>query len=98
VTCGITFTFGGLRVDADCCVLDEGGQIHLGVVPCTGTQAPDTGAVLDRVRRVLDMIGFDPAEVVDQLVLTPACGLAGASASYARAALAAVHEAAHELG
>jgi tricarballylate dehydrogenase len=26
VTCGITFTFGGLRVDADCCVLDEGGQ------------------------------------------------------------------------
>jgi tricarballylate dehydrogenase len=26
VTCGITFTFGGLRVDADCCVLDEGGR------------------------------------------------------------------------
>jgi tricarballylate dehydrogenase len=26
VTCGITFTFGGLRVDANCCVLDEGGQ------------------------------------------------------------------------
>jgi len=26
VTCGITFTFGGLRVDAECCVLDEGGQ------------------------------------------------------------------------
>jgi tricarballylate dehydrogenase len=26
VTCGITFTFGGLRVDADCCVLDESSQ------------------------------------------------------------------------
>jgi tricarballylate dehydrogenase len=26
VTCGITFTFGGLRVDDACCVLDEGGR------------------------------------------------------------------------
>ena len=26
MTCGIAFTFGGLRVDADCCVLDEGGK------------------------------------------------------------------------
>jgi tricarballylate dehydrogenase len=26
VTCGITFTFGGLRVDQECCVLDEGGE------------------------------------------------------------------------
>lgn len=26
VTCGITFTFGGLRVDNECCVLDEGGD------------------------------------------------------------------------
>ena len=79
-------------------VLDEGGSVHLGVLPSSGRSAPDTGAVIDRVRRVLEMIGFDPAEVLDQLVLTPACGLAGSSASYTRAALAAVHEAARELG
>jgi hypothetical protein len=33
-----------------------------------------------------------------QLVLTPACGLAGASPTYAKAALGAVRAAAAELG
>jgi methionine synthase II (cobalamin-independent) len=79
-------------------VLDEGGLVLLGVVPSTGLSAPATRAVVERVLRLLDMLGFDPAEVADQLVLTPGCGLAGASASYARGALRAVREAAAELG
>ena len=33
VTCGITFTFGGLRVDAECCVLDEGGPASRAFMP-----------------------------------------------------------------
>ncbi len=57
-----------------------------------------TKAAVERVQRLLDMLGFDPAEVADQLVLTPACGMAGASASYARSALRTVREAAAELG
>ncbi len=78
--------------------LDEGSRVLLGVVPSTGDSAPATRGVVERVQRLLDMLGFDPAEVADQLVFTPACGMAGASPSYARAALHAVHEAAAELG
>jgi methionine synthase II (cobalamin-independent) len=79
-------------------VLDQGGQAWLGVVPSGGSAEPTTRAALDRTRRLLDMLGFDPEEVSDRVVLTPACGLAGAGASYARAALRAVREAAAELG
>ena len=62
----------------------------LGVVPSTdpGT-APTERQVTERVLRWLDMLGLDPATVADQLVLTPACGLAGATA-WARRALAGV--------
>ena len=31
VTCGVTFTFGGLRVDADAHVLDDGGEVIPGL-------------------------------------------------------------------
>lgn len=78
-------------------VLDEGGQAWLGVVPTTSEHAPTTNAALDRTRRLLDMLGYDPEEVADRLVLTPACGLAGATPAYALAALRAVREAAVEL-
>jgi hypothetical protein len=44
------------------------------------------------------MLGFDREEVSDQLVLTPACGLAGASTAYTKHALGAVRAAAAELG
>ena len=66
--------------------------------PSTGEAAPSTTPVVERVRRLLDMLGLDAGEVADQLVLTPACGLAGATPSYARGALRAVREAAAELG
>ena len=78
--------------------LDEGARVLLGVVPSTGEAVPATRSVVERVLRLLDMLGFDPDEVADQLVLTPACGMAGATPSYARAALHAVQEAAAELG
>ncbi len=78
--------------------LDAGGRLLLGVVPSTGTDAPATGGAVARVRRLLDMLGLDPAEVADRLVLTPACGLAGAAPSYAVGALRALREAAREIG
>ena len=80
-------------------MLDEGGQAWLGVVGTEGAQVASTQAALDRARRALDMLGHDPGEVADLVVLTPACGLAGASpADRARAALRACREAATELG
>jgi methionine synthase II (cobalamin-independent) len=78
--------------------LDEGAQVHLGVVPSAGGTLPSAKAPLERVLRLLDMLGFDPDEVSAQLVLTPSCGLAGAEPAYAKAALGAVREAAGELG
>jgi methionine synthase II (cobalamin-independent) len=79
-------------------VLDEGAIVLLGVVPSSGATVPPTRSVVDRVLRLLDMLGFDPGEAADQLVLTPACGLAGATPSYAGAALRTLREAAAELG
>jgi methionine synthase II (cobalamin-independent) len=68
--------------------LDAGERVLLGVVPATDpARVPTEQQVVDRVLRLLDMLGFDPEEVVDQLVLTPSCGLAGASAAYTRTAL-----------
>jgi methionine synthase II (cobalamin-independent) len=78
--------------------LDEGARVLLGVLPSTGEAVPATRPVVERVLRLLDMLGFDPDEVADQLVLTPACGMGGATPSYARAALRALEEAAAELG
>lgn len=78
--------------------LDEGAQVYFGAVASTGENAPSAKAPLERVLRLLDMLGFDPEEVADQVVLTPSCGLAGASASYAQGTLRALQEAATELG
>ncbi len=37
----------------------------------------------ERVQRWLDMLGLDPDGVGEHLVVTPTCGLAGASAEWA---------------
>jgi methionine synthase II (cobalamin-independent) len=79
-------------------LLDEGGRAWLGVVPSTGERVPEVRAATDRVRRLLDMLGWDADEVADRLVLTPACGMAGASPAYARGVLGVLVEAARGLG
>ena len=99
---------GGVSVDLDALAaggyeelaiaVDEGAQVFLGVVPSTGEAAPSAKAPLERVLRLLDMLGFDPEEVAGQLVFTPSCGLAGARPAYARGVLRALREAAAELG
>jgi methionine synthase II (cobalamin-independent) len=70
--------------------LDAGERVALGVVPSTDPDADPSidgsteKAVIERVLRLLDMLGLDPDGVSDQLVLTPSCGLAGATATWAR--------------
>jgi methionine synthase II (cobalamin-independent) len=69
--------------------LEAGERVALGVVPSLDpAEAPGDKAVTERVLRWLDMLGLDAEEVADRLVVTPACGLAGASWSWARRALA----------
>ncbi|MFC7495915.1 MULTISPECIES: methionine synthase [unclassified Nocardioides] len=68
--------------------LESGETVALGVVPTLDPPAPPTDAQLtESVLRWLDMLGLDPVEVGERLVITPACGLAGASPAWARRAL-----------
>ena len=62
--------------------------VGLGVVPAVEPASPPGDqAVTERVLRLLDMLGLDPATVGDRLVVTPACGLAGAGSGWVRRAL-----------
>ncbi len=79
-------------------LLEQGRPVYLGVVPSTAPATPPSeGAVTERVLRFLDMLGLDP-ESASSLVVTPACGLAGADPSWARRALQLVQRVAANLG
>lgn len=83
--------------DAVAELLEAGRPVYLGVVPGTDpAQRPSESATTDKVLRLLDMLGLDPG-TVPSLVLTPACGLAGASPSWAREALRLVRTVAANL-
>jgi methionine synthase II (cobalamin-independent) len=101
---------GARAVSVDLAVLEAAGydelgaaivageRVFLGVVPATAPARAQTDTqVVEKVLRLLDMLGFDPEEVVGQLVLTPGCGLAGATPAYAREALALVRVSASRL-
>ena len=47
---------------------------------------PEATALTERVLRLLDLLGLDLEAVTDRLVITPACGLAGATPPWARRA------------
>ncbi|RIV40613.1 methionine synthase [Micromonospora radicis] len=64
--------------------------------PSTG-RAPTSAQVADRVRGLWDRLGFPRGRLAEQVVVTPACGLAGASPAYARAVLAACRDAGRRL-
>jgi methionine synthase II (cobalamin-independent) len=75
--------------------VEAGVALWAGAVPTTG-EVPGTGVVLDAVRRPWKDLGLAPALLAD-VVVTPACGLAGASPAHARAVLARCVEAAGAL-
>jgi methionine synthase II (cobalamin-independent) len=78
--------------------LEAGETVALGVLPSMQPASePDDGQVAESVFRWLDMVGLDPAEVGDRLVLTPACGLAGATPAWAQRSLSLLHAAASHL-
>ncbi len=78
--------------------LDDGETVVLGIVPSTDTSpAPTDGEVTESVVRWLDMLGMDPGEVGDRVVITPSCGLAGASPGWAKQSLTVLRAAADHL-
>ncbi|WP_107704930.1 uroporphyrinogen decarboxylase/cobalamine-independent methonine synthase family protein [Nocardioides allogilvus] len=85
-------------LDAMAQALDDGLVVALGVVPSTDpTTAPTDAVLTEQVLRWLDMLGLDPAEVSDRLVITPSCGLAGASPDWSRRALSLSRDVAGHL-
>lgn len=86
--------------------LDAGLGLLVGAVPAlprpdvpaaAGGGGPSSAWVADRVRRLWDQLGFPRSRLAAQVVVTPACGLAGASDEYARQVLAACRDAGRRL-
>ncbi|WP_395294277.1 methionine synthase [Kitasatospora hibisci] len=103
---GISLDFSLLteREDDDLGEAVEGGTAILaGVVPATDQAAAQSKAVSDPagsvqgVRTLWRRLGFSPELLGRRVLVTPACGLAGASPSYARQALSLSVRAAQSL-
>jgi len=77
--------------------VEAGIGLFLGVVPGTDTRLPGPAVVAKPALELWRRLGFEPERLAGQVVLTPACGLAGASPGYARAALAACRKGAQVL-
>ncbi len=79
--------------------LDAGFGLVAGVLPAAGEAGelsePMTSVV--PVKTLWRRLGLAPARMGTQVVVSPTCGLAGASPEHARAALAAAREAARRL-
>ena len=80
--------------------LDAGLGLFAGAVPTrppSGGGAPSSAEIADRVRTVWTRLGFPAERLPRQVVVTPACGLAGAPPAYVRGVLTACREAARRL-
>jgi methionine synthase II (cobalamin-independent) len=86
----------GLVQDLDALgtAVEAGTQLLLGVVPGTETALPAPKATASRVQALWRELGFPSERLAEAVTLTPACGLAGATPSYARTAMAHVRQAA----
>ncbi|MFE9960474.1 methionine synthase [Micromonospora sp. NPDC005299] len=76
--------------------IDAGFGLLAGAAPAlppSAGRAPTSAQVADRVRRIWDQLGFPRRRLAEQVVVTPACGLAGATPAYVRAVLAACRDA-----
>ncbi|MCO6007491.1 methionine synthase [Actinoallomurus purpureus] len=77
--------------------VEAGTGFLLGVVPGTDTRLPAPKESLTRAQELWRRLGFSPKVLAEGVVVTPACGLAGASPAYVRAALRHCREAAQVL-
>ncbi|MFF4577058.1 methionine synthase [Streptomyces sp. NPDC001389] len=76
----------------------EGGmKLFAGVVPGTDGPLSDPGGSVMGVRKLWRRLGLAPGTLAESVVVTPSCGLAGASPAYARAVQAHCVRAARSL-
>jgi methionine synthase II (cobalamin-independent) len=87
---------GAASYDGLAATLEAGERVLLGVVPALDPATPPTEkSVAEKALRWLDMLGLEPT---DRLVLTPGCGLAGASPEWARRSLKLLHQGSLHVG
>lgn len=78
--------------------LDSGRAAVLGLVPGTApSKRPSAEEVAAAAVAITDRIGFSRSSVHDRVGVSPACGLAGASAGWARIAIELVQRAADAI-
>ncbi len=77
--------------------VESGVGLLLGVVPAVDTGLSQPVDTVEPVRELWHRIGFEPEQATRDVVITPVCGLAGASPRHARAALDLCREAARVL-
>ncbi|MGY1986216.1 methionine synthase [Blastococcus sp. SYSU DS0669] len=95
---GLSFDLGLVQdLDAVGEAVDAGVHLLPGVVPGTDAALPAPEATASRVQAWWRELGFTADRLPEAVTLTPACGLAGATPSYARAAMRQVREAAKYL-
>jgi methionine synthase II (cobalamin-independent) len=81
-------------------LIDAGLGLFAGAAPALPPAdggAPSSARVAERVRQVWDRLGFPRSRLAEQVVVTPACGLAGATEEYVRQVFAACRDAARRL-
>jgi methionine synthase II (cobalamin-independent) len=78
-------------------LLDDGKALYLGILGTAPVETINDARVIERVHRLLDMLGFAAEDVAEQLVLTPACGLAKANPAEVRTVMRTLSGAARNL-
>lgn len=77
--------------------IEDGVAFFFGVAPGTDAPLPEPARSVAPVRELWRRLGFAPGGMAGQVVVTPACGLAGASPRYVRQVLAHCAKAARTL-
>ncbi|MFD8415387.1 methionine synthase [Streptomyces sp. NPDC059650] len=97
---GVSFDFSLLTEREDDALgeaVESGMKLFAGVVPGTDAPLSDPGGSVMGVRKLWRRLGLAPGTLAESVVVTPACGLAGASPAYARAVQAHCVRAARSL-
>ncbi|MFK0231589.1 methionine synthase [Streptomyces vinaceus] len=97
---GVSFDFSLLTEREDDAIgeaVEGGTKLFVGVVPGTDAPLSDPAGSVMGVRKLWRRLGLAPGTLAESVVVTPVCGLAGASPAYARAAQAHCVKAARSL-
>ncbi|MFE0577714.1 MULTISPECIES: methionine synthase [unclassified Streptomyces] len=97
---GVSFDFSLLTEREDDAVgeaVEGGTKLFVGVVAGTDGPLSDPGGSVMGVRKLWRRLGLAPGTLAESVVVTPSCGLAGASPAYARAVQAHCARAARSL-